>query len=494
MDVKRYRGKLEPKDAWTIVRMEGRFELIPSSEDNFDILDPIISKDVNTIIIVDTKFDKKSDIINTSTSDLRLQVEMFLLRDGVVPTHVRNDTVLYVDAANLLQVTTDVQNLLHSSYRAKVSGEVSTSMKRDVFPNNGLVGASCKYESPLQTSTIVNCSADSRLNRNENIKITMYYDIGRQRLIPGMDLSKMKESVNISMRADQANLDGDTSNNDFKRTISVKMKYAVHIQADKETSDQVRYKADEKSTHMLRLIHRYIVTNEGPSFLPKTYVNITIPLSKENTKFARIVELPSKCVYHGSIIVEASTQASTTAKTTKFSLPPDTKPERRRREAEQAAQTTKSIGEKSKPTSKNNIMCNDDYSCEVIYCEVLNLEHNEQHIIDIKLDVFEKELAKQKEFLEIHYATNATVTDPFIWYGGKVVPWEKTVYAEKWTTFVVEPSTVVLEVDIWIIIGSAFGALAFLIIVIIILWKCGFFVRKKHNEVQQWKRARLYIH
>jgi hypothetical protein len=51
--IQRYRGKPEPKDAWTIVRMEGRFELIPSSEDNFDILDPIISKDVNTIIIVD---------------------------------------------------------------------------------------------------------------------------------------------------------------------------------------------------------------------------------------------------------------------------------------------------------------------------------------------------------------------------------------------------------------------------------------------------------
>jgi hypothetical protein len=57
------------------------------------------------MVFLKTKFDKKSDIINTSTSDLRLQVEMFLLRDGVVPTHVRDDTVLYVDAANLLQVT-----------------------------------------------------------------------------------------------------------------------------------------------------------------------------------------------------------------------------------------------------------------------------------------------------------------------------------------------------------------------------------------------------
>ncbi|XP_060562264.1 integrin alpha-9-like [Ruditapes philippinarum] len=501
MNVKRHRGKPEPKDPWTNVRMEGRFELIPSREDTFDDLDPILSKDVNTLIIEDTKFDKKCDI-STCTSDLRLQVEMFLLRDGVVPTHVLDDTVLYVDAANMLQVTTDVLNLLNSSYRANVSGEVSALMKRDVISNTDLIGASCKYESPHQTSTIVNCTADSRLDRNENMKIKMYYDISRQCLIPGMDLNKMKEGVHISMLADQANLDVDTSNNDFKRTILVKLKYAVHIQADKEKSDQVRYKADEKSTHMLRLIHRYVVTNEGPSFLPKTYVNITIPLAKEDAEFVRIVELPSECVYNGTIVFETSTQASSTAKATKFSLPPDTKPETRRREAEQSAQSAKSTGEKSEPTSKAmNITCNDDFSCEVIECEILNLEHNKQHIIYIKLDVFENKLAKQKEFLEIHYATYATVTDPFIWYGGKVVPWNKTVYAEKWTTFVVELTSdvsVMVIMDYYgggsmgIIIGSVYGALAVLVIIIIILKKCGFFARKKHKEVQEWKRATLY--
>ncbi|XP_060575984.1 integrin alpha-3-like [Ruditapes philippinarum] len=492
MDVKGYRGKPEPKDAWTKIRMEGRFELIPSNEDNFDVLEPILSKDVNALIIEDTEFDKKCDNINTCSSDLRLQVEMFLLMDGVVPTHVHDNTVLYVDAANMLQVTADVLNLLNSSYTAKVSGEVSTLMKRDVFSNNGLIGASCKYKFLHQTSTIVNCTADIRLDRNENMKIKMYYDISRQRLIPGMDLNKMKERVHISMLADQANLDVDTSNNDFKKTISVKLKYAVHVQADKETFDQIRYKADESSTQMLRLIHRYVVTNEGPSFLPKTYVNITIPLSKEDTEFASIVELPSECVYSGTL-VETSTQSSTTTKATKFSPSPDTKPERRRREVEQSAQSAKNTGEKSEPKSKAmNITCNDDYSCEVIICEVLNLEHNKQHIIDIKLDVFENNLAKEKEFLEIHYATYATVTDPFIWYGGKVVPWNKTVFAEKWTTFVVELTSDVSEMVIWIIIGSVLGALAVLIIVVIILWKCGFFTRKKHKEVQEWKRARLY--
>ena len=30
----------------------------------------------------------------------------------------------------------------------------------------------------------------------------------------------------------------------------------------------------------------------------------------------------------------------------------------------------------------------------------------------------------------VKYGTRATVTDPFEWYGGKVVPFKQTVYAE----------------------------------------------------------------
>jgi hypothetical protein len=67
-------------------------------------------------------------------------------------------------------------------------------------------------------------------------------------------------------------------------------------------------------------------------------------------------------------------------------------------------------------------MCNDDYSCEVIYCEVLNLEYNEQHIIDIKLDVLEKELAKQKVcFKHISLVVPNLVLLFFNWF---VVSWK----------------------------------------------------------------------
>ncbi|XP_053373230.1 integrin alpha-4-like isoform X2 [Mercenaria mercenaria] len=493
IDVKGYRGKPEPKDAWTQVRMEGRFELIPTKQDSFTDLDPILKHDAKTHIVENIEFDKKCDSITTCTSDLKLTVEMFLTKEGVVPTQVKEDTNIYIDAANILQVTADTTNLFNSSYRANVSGEVSALMKRDASPNNGLVGASCKYESPHQTSTTIYCTADSKLDRNENMKIKMYFDVSRQRLIPGMDMNKMKEYVHIDLVTDQTNKDVNMDNNMFERKIPVKLKFQVIIQADKETSDQIRYKADEKSTRKITLIHRYFLINEGPSFLPKTVVNISIPLSKDEVDFAIIKDTPSKCSVRGHApIVQTTTPASTTKSTTKFPIPPETEVERRRREAEQEPKTAKSSADKPQETAKNkNITC-EDYTCAIIECEVLNLEHNKQETIDITVDVYEKELAKEKEVREIRYKTVATVTDPFIWYGGKVVPWDKTVYAEKWTTFVVEPTSVVSEVNIWIIIGSVLGALALLIIVIVILWRCGFFARKKHSQVQKWKRASLY--
>ncbi|XP_053407448.1 integrin alpha-4-like [Mercenaria mercenaria] len=51
IDVKGYRGKPEPKDAWTQVRMEGRFELIPTKQDNFADLDPVLKNDAKTHIV-----------------------------------------------------------------------------------------------------------------------------------------------------------------------------------------------------------------------------------------------------------------------------------------------------------------------------------------------------------------------------------------------------------------------------------------------------------
>ena len=50
----------------------------------------------------------------------------------------------------------------------------------------------------------------------------------------------------------------------------------------------MRYSADEQSSRLLTVIHRYYITNEGPSIVPKTYVNITVPISMKEVVYAKI--------------------------------------------------------------------------------------------------------------------------------------------------------------------------------------------------------------
>ena len=53
-------------------------------------------------------------------------------------------------------------------------------------------------------------------------------------------------------------------------------------------SDQFRYKGDINSDRVIKLQHIYYVRNNGPSFLPKTYVNISVPVKKGDVVIAEI--------------------------------------------------------------------------------------------------------------------------------------------------------------------------------------------------------------
>lgn len=57
-------------------------------------------------------------------------------------------------------------------------------------------------------------------------------------------------------------------------------KLCLFMLTSKEESDQVRYKQDGQSTRVIRLLHQYFITNKGPSYLPMTYVNITVPVKE----------------------------------------------------------------------------------------------------------------------------------------------------------------------------------------------------------------------
>ncbi|KAL4222885.1 hypothetical protein ACF0H5_018925 [Mactra antiquata] len=496
IDIKGHNNRPEPRDAWTIVRMEGKFELVPSTESQFEFLDPILPEHASTEVSKTVEFDKQCEEIDLCRSDLSINVEMFLLRHGRnPPIKVNDSTVIYVDEAYELEATVIVENLVNSSYRSNFSGIVSALIRRDVRPNEGIVDASCKLESPLnKAETTMSCNADSKLDKHENFKVKFYFDISRVRLIPQLNMDNMLESIQIYYKAEQINFDTNVDNNVFKRNISVAFKYDVAIEEDKVISAQESYAADEKSTRKIRLTHTYYIINKGPSYLPLTFVNISIPIKLGASTVATVLQnkLPKSCRLRGQEAIIGTTTTTTSMPTTSdFTIVDPDVEKRRRRSIEE--EEPKAAASTSSSETKRNITCSEGSSdCLVIECKISNLEKDNQEIVEVNIDLYEKEIAKQKGAREIGYVTRAVVTDPHIWYGGKVVPWKDTVYAEKSTILVVETHTVVKEINIWIIIGAILGALALLVITVIILYKVGFFKRKQHNQVQEWKKESLY--
>lgn len=56
------------------------------------------------LIIFKVEFDKKCDSIDECTSDLKLTVDMFLLKRDGTSMKVEEDTVIYIGDANELEV------------------------------------------------------------------------------------------------------------------------------------------------------------------------------------------------------------------------------------------------------------------------------------------------------------------------------------------------------------------------------------------------------
>ncbi|XP_053373232.1 integrin alpha-4-like isoform X2 [Mercenaria mercenaria] len=472
------KGNPEPKDVWTKVRIEGTMELTKSEGNVFDVLDPVISKDTTTFISKDVEFDKKCKSLDTCTSDLQVKVEMFVAGMGH-NKKIDNDTEIYVGEATELMVVVEVRSLEDTSHNVVFTSNVSALMRLSTLSNYGIVDASCD-SSNLANNTDISltiCKANNILFKARNVKVKSYYDISSLVLLPNNDVLRMKDNIKVEVTADQENPDVNLDNNIFERQINVKLKYRIDIEEDNTVADQINYNTDVSSRRLFSIVHRYYITNRGPSFLPLTYVNITIPVKKADTDIAMIKNISETCSLTG-LPKMVLTQGSST------SLMKDVEQELRSSYFNENTYVDK------RGRVKNITCLDENYVCVTIECKLTDMEQHQQEIIEFTVDVLEKELSKEKGVYEVRYGTLAIMSDPYIWYGNKTVAWNKPVFAEKWTSFILKQELLVPEVNIWIIISSSVGGLAVLFLVVFVMWKCKFFERKSHAQIQKWKGER----
>ncbi|XP_060606095.1 integrin alpha-4-like [Ruditapes philippinarum] len=475
------KGNPEPKDIWTEVRIESSFEVLKSDGTEFDVLDPVIDKNDVIHATKDVEFEKKCVRIETCTSDLEVTVDKFIIGKDHVK-HVDNNTEIYIGEATELVIVVDVRSVNKTSHSVFFTSNVSSVLSRPISPDHGIIGASCELTDHTNTSdvTLAVCKANNILLGPRNIKVKFYYDISNPILFPNNDLERMKDFITIEIKAEQKNPDLNPYNNIFEEVIPVRLKHDIVIQEDNNVDDQIVYEDDVNSPRVLSILQRFYVSNRGPSFLHFTYVNFTVPATKHGVQIAMIKNISNSC----SIKEDANDMSIIdTDDGTEGSI-----------EILKKEDTITDINEDDPDENfqdMNSISCqNVNYDCIVIECKLTDMEQYQQEVFEFTVDVFEKGLAKEKNAHGVRFATFANVSDPNIWYGMKSVAWSEPVFARKWATFFLKHGTAPGKVNMWILILSAAGGLVLLTLLIIILWKCNFFERKKRYQILDWKESK----
>lgn len=62
--------------------------------------------------------------------------------------------------------------------------------------DGGAIGADCA-KNTSNSETSLECTANSKLDQNENCKVTGHFDVSRARLIPNKNMDSMKTSVKV---------------------------------------------------------------------------------------------------------------------------------------------------------------------------------------------------------------------------------------------------------------------------------------------------------
>ncbi|GFS23869.1 integrin alpha-9 [Elysia marginata] len=269
----------------------------------------------------------------------------------------------------------------------------------------------------------------------------------------------------------------------------------------------------------LNVTHKFLVKNEGPSLLFPTSVRVNVPLFLVDASlFVRSYDVKitrgsgdvSTCTSlknfdnvkrvigqktttqptpspkdtdsdQDVVLTIGTTEAAKLASTTEWQLIVDANRRKRR--------SPLSRRKRSATVVNPNIYvqsCRLDPSyCQVFECELpKGLQHDEYAEVNVSLVVDKLNIPVPDGFNTFWYEVYAEVVQP---KNELMQDWETgDGIGTSVTKFHLVESTG--PINIWIIIGSIIGGLVLITIVVLILWKAGFFKRNKHQQVAQWKR------
>lgn len=369
----------------------------------------------------------------------------------------------------------------------------------------------CQNVIDINNISRVQCELKNALYQQQRAIVSVRFLVSRSLLImKGQTLDNFDQHINFRIKVQSTSPDKDMSDNVKTLTATVILHSSVELSG---ISNPDQLQVSEEPDGVLQFTHTYVVLNRGPSPLYNAVLYICLPvnnvagesmITKEDVQVIedsqeltwRIIRFPGETIYRPPSDkqvgpdISTTTAAQTTTRQSTTTLPNRQSIAPNRKKRETSAQLLQDP--LARLRTFKEISCNtvDTDRHAIIQLDIRLLEKHEEVTFDIPVVISEKSLSFQQVSGIIYkskgeverrndnrYRTTA-VNTTYIQVPSEIFPTKISVEAGK--------------INIWIIIGSCLGGLALLIIIGLLLWRCGFFKRKKKDDIQKWKRQSGY--
>ncbi|XP_071102439.1 integrin alpha-4-like [Haliotis cracherodii] len=472
------------KDPFTVVRMEASYQLTQPANPNSDI-QPVTNQSRPNKVIKDVAFQLECGEDNQCWSDLVLDLFARINNEDGVDIRKDLSKAIVINATKGLVLDVAIRNDMETAFATVVYVTWSGSVSMQTTESSPEQPVVCDGD-PEEIGVFqyrLKCDVLLPVYSKAKFAFAVFFTADDMRT----DMSPLKFNVSVQTGSNETNPD----NNKASLTTRVWIDAQTGING-KSDPDQVLVRRDELDKTKVTIGHKYVIKNAGPSFLPETRVSVSLPYftpQKEElveTADVRLIQEDGTSVacqlYHESEGIGQNTTTSPTTtttstvsgETTTLFLPP---------------MPPSSLKQKPMAISRNNVVDMDcaDFKCVEYSCPLHHLSPGGSAIVNITVWIPGRKLPFHDRVDFLRYYTEATVKQP----GHPLLyPWGQAVETKIMTP--IYPDNPPGKVNIWIIIGSVLAAIIILIIIFIVLWKCGFFKREKKGKIQKWKRESGY--
>ncbi|XP_071811629.1 integrin alpha-8-like [Apostichopus japonicus] len=451
-----------------------------------DKVDPIV---VQVVASPDTEIDlplgEIAPVVDGETRTLKKQIRIACSLaktcfPNITLTVESDKSVLYMGDTSQLKLTVTVENSGDEAYESKLHVETHLMLSAQTVIKSDLAIICIEQRS---LSRVV-CDLGNPLRGRTTIKFVMTFDI---QSVPGDSRSLL-----TSFHVGSANSDPLENNN---KTLEISLEPKIDVTLSGLANiDQVIYN-DTDELLGDEIIHKYLVHNSGPGTIGNATLLVRWPMFIQEEEY--LLYLTDVSLSNGGLcyVIDSSINPEDLNLTT-HTFPEENQKLRNETEGGRNRQRRNVEGnwsiyqeEEELPVAMTRsdlsetyvANCSREYyGCVLIECSLENVLKEETVILTIRSRTWSKTLSKENTFsweivssasLDIHNLPYVAQPD---------IGLHETAMISLRAT----PNTLkeTLHVPFWAILVSIFVGLLILILIIIILWKLGFFKRKKFDK------------